>query len=121
MCSNGNLYQILTDNIFSCITFHAKGVKINNVGVCSENQVFNRNFGTCTSEDVAPCLGYTENPCQPNSNGFYRVWGSCTEHVFCRDGEQMSVHNCPTGMHFNPATRSCDVPSNLNPLCPWEE
>ncbi|KAG5680232.1 hypothetical protein PVAND_009755 [Polypedilum vanderplanki] len=120
-CPPGRNLMIAEPTDPNCRRFSlcSNGILLPNVGTCPVGTVFNRNYGTCTTEAVAPCLGFSESPCEPFSNGFYRVFGSCTEHAFCQNGIEISRHNCPAGQHFNPATRSCDSPENVVPPCPW--
>lgn len=116
------IYFKIADNTdTNCKRFHLcnNGMLTRNVGTCPGTNIFNRNFGTCTTPDSAPCFGFTDTPCEPGASGFFRVWGHCSKHAFCQFGTEVSRHKCPAGMHFNPTTRVCDQPENVNPPCPW--
>lgn len=39
--------------------------------------------------------------------------GSCISYLTCIDGA-LHVTNCTNGLHFNPSTKECDLPENVN-------
>lgn len=67
----------------------------------------------------------TQNPGQPTtttttqppftcpSDGHHRNPTSCTSFIVCAAGTP-HFFNCSDGLHFNAATRQCDLPSNAN-------
>lgn len=65
--------------------------------MCNFPSVFNRNFGTCTASNIAPCIGIVDGYCPTGATGFFPVWDSCTRHVFCSNGEIQAFLECPTG------------------------
>lgn len=80
-----------------CTSFHlcSNGQLIMNAGTCMFPSVFNRNFGTCTPSNIAPCMGIVDGYCPPGFTGLAPVWGSCTIHAFCRMGNLETFLECP--------------------------
>ncbi|KAL7033212.1 hypothetical protein ACKWTF_007508 [Chironomus riparius] len=102
-------FQVCTETVLGTATLS-----------CTAPAVFNRNFGICTVESIAPCGSNSGGGGTPGPacdvDGFVNDDTGCDKFFFCENGVS-SPETCPAGFHFNPVGNFCDLPENLNPKC----
>lgn len=88
------------------------------IGVCKSNLAYNQNLKTCDSTTICQKgnqgqIQSTTLDCQSKTQGLHSHPTDCSKFINCANGVA-KIHDCAAGTVFNPASKVCDFPYNVD-------